>query len=495
MINMVEQVDDGKQHMLQAVGDLSFLYQRMEKMGEMGEMEEKHSSDDKSKKLAIDKEVDNIHDTSSMEKTLPSYTWSEIKQQNDSSPSSTTSGACLIVYDGLVYDISSFVDHHPGGANILKWYIGKDCTKVFDGGEVTANHENDDKGNDGDGGENRRSSFHHVHSSSARSMLKNNYLVGKLASSNSSSRSGRRGDKAVDGDSTKRRTMENMSRSSHATTSTLRQDDLLRSRFAERQRKMYGVDIEQPLVHQVLHRMTTEVYLRWINDPFPGSATLFHSQWMEQSSRTEWTTVPTFWLPFIISMVYLSLSAPGSMGAVPLVISFLLGEVFWTFFEYGLHRFIFHWTPRRLILFPSTALQFEPISEKYLRLSHFLLHGIHHVTPMDGTRLVAPLVFSLSIALLFITVPFIVPLCLAVYSIDPRLFHRMLPLLFGTVAGIASGYVRYDLLHYFFHHGESRLRIVRLLKSKHMAHHYDHESHERYFGVSNPVLDYLFDTS
>ncbi|KAL6866211.1 hypothetical protein ACO1O0_002316 [Amphichorda felina] len=39
-------------------------------------------------------------------------------------------GYWLIVEDG-VYDISKFLDEHPGGAKILKRFAGKNATKSF----------------------------------------------------------------------------------------------------------------------------------------------------------------------------------------------------------------------------------------------------------------------------------------------------------------------------------------------------------------------------
>ncbi|KAG2375072.1 hypothetical protein C9374_010076 [Naegleria lovaniensis] len=37
-----------------------------------------------------------------------------------------------IILRERVYDISKFLDHHPGGVEILKQVLGKDCTELFD---------------------------------------------------------------------------------------------------------------------------------------------------------------------------------------------------------------------------------------------------------------------------------------------------------------------------------------------------------------------------
>ncbi|PSR97705.1 putative cytochrome b5 protein [Coniella lustricola] len=53
------------------------------------------------------------------------YTTAEVAQHKDES-----NGLWIIVDTG-VYDITKFLDEHPGGAKILKRMAGKDSTKQF----------------------------------------------------------------------------------------------------------------------------------------------------------------------------------------------------------------------------------------------------------------------------------------------------------------------------------------------------------------------------
>ena len=37
----------------------------------------------------------------------------------------------LVAYKGTVYDVTLFLEHHPGGADIIEWNLGQSIDKVF----------------------------------------------------------------------------------------------------------------------------------------------------------------------------------------------------------------------------------------------------------------------------------------------------------------------------------------------------------------------------
>ncbi|MEM5948106.1 cytochrome b5-like heme/steroid binding domain-containing protein [Spirochaetia bacterium 38H-sp] len=63
-------------------------------------------------------------ETATVEKPLSYYTMEEVKQHADA-------GECWLVIDDKVYDLTEFVNMHPGGKAILQG-CGKDATRLFE---------------------------------------------------------------------------------------------------------------------------------------------------------------------------------------------------------------------------------------------------------------------------------------------------------------------------------------------------------------------------
>lgn len=187
------------------------------------------------------------------------------------------------------------------------------------------------------------------------------------------------------------------------------------------------------------------------------SVRLFKNPILEYFSHIHPATPVIVYVPVsIISIYYGFLENSIGIGILFLVIGILL----WTFFEYFMHRFVFHYEPK------------SQLGQKV----HFLAHGVHHDYPRDRTRLVMPLLVSVPLALLF-------------YFFYTYLFPVTGLFIFS---GFVMGYVAYDTIHYATHHFKMTSSLGRFLKEYHLKHHY--VDPKTAYGVSNPAWDYVFFT-
>lgn len=194
---------------------------------------------------------------------------------------------------------------------------------------------------------------------------------------------------------------------------------------------------------------------------------LFKSDFLEFFTHISPATVVIIWVPVAVYFFIkaFSFAQPGQFPFfIPL--GFLAGLFVWTFSEYTLHRFLFHYPAK---------------SERAKRV-FFLFHGVHHAQPQCKTRLVMPPVVSIPMALIF-------------YG----LFTLIIARLIGAPAwvppafsGFMTGYLVYDLMHYATHHFPMRNGIFKFLKRYHMQHHY--KTPNMRFGVSSPLWDKVFGT-
>lgn len=197
---------------------------------------------------------------------------------------------------------------------------------------------------------------------------------------------------------------------------------------------------------------------------------LFRSDFLESLTRVHPAVVVVVWAPVIVWFLldgWLSRERTG-MTASSLASAHLAGLFVWTFVEYVLHRFVFHFSPRH--------------PPAWLHRLLFLFHGIHHVQPWDKTRLVMPPGVSLPLALLFYGL-------FAWVLGDLLAAHAWLSPVFGA---FLLGYLAYDLLHYATHHLPMNTAAGRWLKRHHLLHHYATPA-ER-FGVSSPLWDVVLRT-
>jgi sterol desaturase/sphingolipid hydroxylase (fatty acid hydroxylase superfamily) len=195
----------------------------------------------------------------------------------------------------------------------------------------------------------------------------------------------------------------------------------------------------------------------------PEGVQVLQSNVLERIFATSYWFMPAVWFgPLIGYGLFRSLTDETlALGWTPTL--FVAGVLFWTLTEYLLHRWLFHLRPG------------GPWRPSKLRL--FMIHGYHHEFPDDPLRLVAPPVMSWPIGAVILGGFYVLA--------GPHLC-------WGLIAGTASGYIAYDWIHYYLHHGRPRTRAGRFLKRYHLEHHYkDQTSH---FGISSPLWDLVFQT-
>jgi len=194
-------------------------------------------------------------------------------------------------------------------------------------------------------------------------------------------------------------------------------------------------------------------------DVLRASPPMFDSRLLDALSRVHPAVPVVIFLPAIAALGAWSLSEASVLVTVALVAG---GYALWTLFEYWLHRLVFHFEPER-----GLGARF-----------HWIIHGVHHDHPNDPLRLVMPPAVSVPLAALVLG---------ALYLIFGS---RYAP---AIGAGFFAGYLIYDMTHYYLHHFRPRGPLGRMLRERHMRHHFQDDT--RGFGISAPYWDEVFRTS
>jgi len=138
------------------------------------------------------------------------------------------------------------------------------------------------------------------------------------------------------------------------------------------------------------------------------------------------------------------------------------GVVYWTFVEYALHRWLYHWTPRNRAL--------RRIVESF--------HVYHHRTPDDRA------VWNAG--------PALVVLLTTLLSLPPlMLLGGVAPAAF-VMLGAVVAYAIYEVVHHECHARVHTRGPLVYLQAFHLRHH--QRNWRRNFGVTNPFWDWLFGT-
>lgn len=249
-------------------------------------------------------------------RTLPTFLRSEVESRN-------TSKSCYVTVGEKVYDVTDFIDAHPGGADLILEYGGKDIYTIL------------------------KDEVSHEHSEAAYEILEDS-LVGFLATEGAAEstlkrrNAGQTGTGTTENGSLEQNSTERLVYESTGVGST---EDLSRDTdLSEDYKRHKFLDLNKPLLMQVwLGGFPKKFYLEQVHRPrhYKGgaSAPLF-GNFLEPLSMTPWWVIPLVWIPPVAYGTYLSREGLGNWFNVG--ICFGLGLFIWTLVEYGLHRFLFH---------------------------------------------------------------------------------------------------------------------------------------------------------
>jgi sterol desaturase/sphingolipid hydroxylase (fatty acid hydroxylase superfamily) len=190
-----------------------------------------------------------------------------------------------------------------------------------------------------------------------------------------------------------------------------------------------------------------------------GQAQLFQSQYLEMLTKSHPLVIWGIYLPFIIGLPWYAINR-FNYTVLIVVGVFAAGALFWSFFEYLIHRFVFH---------------FAAESDRARRIV-YVLHGNHHEYPRDRERLFMPPVPSIIIASVIFLLQF-------------SLLRQYTFLFFP---GFMLGYLLYGSMHYAIHAWNPPFKWMKPLWRNHHLHHY--KEGEKGFGVSSTLWDLVFGT-
>mmetsp|Transcript_92736 Transcript_92736/g.113580 ORF Transcript_92736/g.113580 Transcript_92736/m.113580 type:complete len:278 (-) Transcript_92736:155-988(-) len=217
-------------------------------------------------------------------------------------------------------------------------------------------------------------------------------------------------------------------------------------------------------------------YNEWIHHPKMGGARMMEYNFTESFTYTQWWVVPVLYYPWSLLELYKSFNDINKSNifnflndisyiysCILCILLFILGIISWTIFEYFAHKYPFHWQPKNI---------------KWNGL-HFMMHGVHHVTPVDPYRLVFPPIISVTCAMI----------------IRYLFYYILFPIGMNSciTGGFMFGYASYETVHYLSHHCpfgyylKERFRI-------HSAHHFNKAKQGKLYGVTSQIWDLTFNT-
>lgn len=189
-----------------------------------------------------------------------------------------------------------------------------------------------------------------------------------------------------------------------------------------------------------------------------GQARLFKSDYMEMMTKTHPVVIYSMYLPVIIFMLYYGAAYRGVSAGRELVL-FISGALFWSLFEYFMHRYLFHMVVER------------PWAKRFV----YTMHGVHHEYPRDQERLFMPPVPSILVSSIIFSIMYLI---MGSYAL-------------AFFPGFLFGYLMYGSMHYAIH-AFAPPKFLKALWRNHHLHHY--KEPDKGFGVSSVIWDVVFRT-
>ena len=245
--------------------------------------------------------------------------------------SHNTSESCFVTLGSKVYDITPFLEDHPGGAELVLQYGGKDVGAIM------------------------QDEISHAHSEAAYEIL-DEHFIGYIATEPviDAAVKSQHPDQIVPLPATGAgaqdlKTYDNSNGSNakvvYTATGMSSAEDLSRDTDSTADYKTHKfLDLNKPLLKQLWYSgFSREFYLEQVHRPrhYKGgqSAPLF-GNFLEPLSKTPWWVVPTVWLPPVLYGTILSGSGLGNFFL--LATYWITGLCIWTLVEYIMHRCLFH---------------------------------------------------------------------------------------------------------------------------------------------------------
>jgi len=237
----------------------------------------------------------------------------------------------ILVYEEDVYDVTDFLEEHPGGPDIIEDYNTNDITELF------------------------HSKNPHAHSKRALLTLFK-YKIGYF-------------------------------RDEDASLFQKQQEAFqFYPRVADRKvlYKEFSVDLSKGLLAQV-SSLNVKHYINMIQNPIelpPFKVT--NNPILEALISPKLHYSILLWVSVLIYLIWNDFSNKNteqSIKSITRIIFFFIGVLLWTLVEYLLYRFFF-------------SAEENLIDNKLVIWLHFILYGKHKISPSDKTKVGTPLIFS-----------------------------------------------------------------------------------------------------